>query len=203
MTIQCRSRADRSRPVQMRAALWTLLFAASMTALGSTEQARAACDPPEGPRFTSEIANRFIQNPSKILSRSTTTYGLTVFVMQFAAARPRDLDVFRAILPNADTRQQEAIGLGFYRAETFCRIVDSATADRIANWVSKLPVRDVVAAYQQAVSLHDVSGLDNSADTTAQKIENRLGDGLDLIPKPSPSGVGSLKIPDPTRLPGD
>jgi hypothetical protein len=168
-----------------------------------TGQARAACEPQEGPRFTAETASRFMAAPAKILGRDTSDYGLTVFVMQFAAARSRDLDVFKTILPVADARQQAAIGLGFYRAASFCQVVDSTVADRISAWVKKLPSREVVAAYQQAVMKNDDSAFDAPAGVATPQIESRFSDILDITPKPSASGVGSLKIPDPMRLPGD
>ncbi len=175
-----------------------------MVAIGlMSSGALAACQPQEGPRFTSEIAARFIQNPAKILGQDTSSYGLTVFVMQFSAARPRELDVFKTILPRADRRQLAAIGLGFAHAAIFCQLMDGATAQRITNWVSTLPVHDVVSAYREAIARNDTSDSDGPAGLASPETQNRYGGGLDLVPKPSAAGVGSLAIPDPMRLPGD
>jgi hypothetical protein len=177
--------------------------ALSMIGLVSAGQAWAACEPQEGPRFTSEIADRFMRNPAKILGQDTSTYGLTVFVMQFSAARSRNLDVFRSMLPRADRLQKAAIGLGFARAVTFCQLADGPIAQRIANWVTKLPVHEVVSAYQQAMATSDGSNVNAPVDMAAPKVENRFGGGLSLVPPPSAAGVGSLAIPDPMSLPGD
>ncbi|CAM5762365.1 hypothetical protein LMIY3S_00448 [Labrys miyagiensis] len=163
----------------------------------------AACEPQEGPRFTPTIADHFIQDPTKVLGRDTTEYGLSVFTMQFAAGRPRDLDVFRKLLMSADRRQRGAIGLGLARATIFCRLTDNAVSERIQKWVARLPMHDVVASYQQALSLSDDSDTSQPVGMEAPKVEDRFGAGLDLMPKPGPTGVGNLDIPDPTRLPGD
>ncbi|WP_413989286.1 hypothetical protein ACMDCR_25410 [Labrys okinawensis] len=163
----------------------------------------AACEPQEGPRLTPTIANHFIQDPTKVLGHDTTEYGLSVFTMQFAAVRPRDLDVFKTVLMSADRRQRAAIGLGLARATIFCRLADSAVSERIQKWVVGLPMHDVVTAYQQALSLSDDTDTYQPVGMDAPKLEDRFGAGLDLMPKPGPTGVGNLEIPDPTRLPGD
>ena len=183
--------------------LWPAVFAAAMVATMLSGQAWAACEPQEGPRFTAETADRFLASPKTILGRDTSDYGLTVFVMQFAAARARKLDVFKLILPSADARQQAAIGLGFYRAVSFCRLVDGEIATRIDNWVTQSTARDVILAYRQAAFLNDDSTVSTPVQMAAPTIEDRFGDGLNLIQQPSAAGVGSLAIPDPTSLPGD
>jgi hypothetical protein len=183
--------------------LWPSVFAAAMIATMSNGQAWAACEPKEGPRFTAETADRFLASPKTILGRDTSDYGLTVFVMQFSAARARKLDVFKSILPSADARQQAAIGLGFYRAVSFCRLADGEIATRIDKWVTQSSTRDVILAYRQAAFLNDDSAVGTPVQMAAPVIEDRFGDGLNLIPRPSATGVGSLAIPDPTSLPGD
>jgi hypothetical protein len=181
-----------------------LAAAAAIMGLVSSGQALAVCQPQDGPRFTAQMADQFMATPAKVLGRDTTDYGLTVFVMQFAAARSRKLDILKSILPSADARQQAAIGLGLYRAVSFCRLADAEIATRIDNWVTQSSARELILAYRKAAFL---SGSDDDdappVPMTAPKSEDRFGDGLNIVPKPSPTGVGSLQIPDPTQLPGD
>jgi hypothetical protein len=185
----------------VRAILGVVLIA--IVGVAHASVADAACEPQEGPRFTPEIARRFMAEPGKLLGRNTSSYGLTVFVMQFSAGRPRDLDVFKSILRTADKPQQAAIGLGFARAVTFCQLVDSATAEKIDKWVTTLPARDVVNAYRQAMVKNDQADTYQPVQLSSPEIENRYGGGLALMPPPNASGIGNLRIPDPTSLPGD
>lgn len=180
--------------------LLAALYLAASAPLGT---AFAACEPKEGPRFTPVVANHFLQNPLRVLGSDTTEYGLSVFTMQFAAARSRDLDVLSAVLTNADRKHRDAIALGLARAVLLCRSADLTIAQRIEKWVARLPMQDVVKSYQQTIALKDDADGNQPLALATPDVEDHFGAGLDLMPKPGPTGVGSLNIPDPTRLPGD
>jgi hypothetical protein len=181
----------------------SLLAVLCLAASAPVGAAFAACEPKEGPRFTPVVASRFVQNPMRVLGSDTTEYGLAVFTMQFAAARSRDLDVLSAVLTSADRKHRDAIALGLARAVLFCRSADATIAQRIEKWVARLPMQDVVKSYQQTIALKDDADGIQPLTLATPDVEDHFGAGLDLMPKPGPTGVGSLNIPDPTRLPGD